>query len=258
IGSVIPLTVLTTIFGFARIFVKTVVVHRFQIDDGLIVTSVLATWVATAASIAAVYKGYGRLASVINEEDKMTVLRLSDAIFACGILSFALPKLAIVFMMTRLISPPKWHRIVLWSLATFCLAGLMGNVLALVSGCKIEEKSNGPNMVTNICVVSSKAVYYATSTSAISGLTNLCLATYAMLAMRKMRLNGNKRVALTVAVGLGFVGTFMAIYKCTRLKILSNPDFSYDAAELVIWTYIEGSATIIAASIPALQPLLDL
>ncbi|EMD60051.1 hypothetical protein COCSADRAFT_30094 [Bipolaris sorokiniana ND90Pr] len=49
----------------------------------------------------------------------------------------------------------------------------------------------------------------------------------------------------------------IAVYKSTRLPALASADFSYDTANITIWTSSEGNAIIIAACIPTLQPLID-
>ncbi|KAI8246506.1 hypothetical protein K4K55_007746 [Colletotrichum sp. SAR 10_96] len=56
---------------------------------------------------------------------------------------------------------------------------------------------------------------------------------------------------------LGAVALITAIFKCTRLKSLGSPDFTYDSADLVIWTSLEADVVIIAVCIPAMQPLID-
>lgn len=70
--------------------------------------------------------------------------------------------------------------------------------------------------------------------------------------------------------------TVVAIYKCTRLPSLGSDDFTWDTADLVIWTVyglpilwfqqnhtdhflhsVEAAVIIIACCIPLLQPLVD-
>ncbi|KAK3949470.1 hypothetical protein QBC32DRAFT_36001 [Pseudoneurospora amorphoporcata] len=59
------------------------------------------------------------------------------------------------------------------------------------------------------------------------------------------------------ALGIGSVSAIVSIYKSARLPSLAGTDFSWDTADLVIWSLIEGSTIIVASCIPLLQPLLD-
>ncbi|KAF4909525.1 hypothetical protein CGCVW01_v011942 [Colletotrichum viniferum] len=69
--------------------------------------------------------------------------------------------------------------------------------------------------------------------------------------------------ALVAFCSLGLLGNVLgfalitAIFKCTRLKSLGSPDFTYDSADLVIWTSLEADVVIVAVCIPAMQPLID-
>ncbi|RMZ72390.1 integral membrane [Pyrenophora seminiperda CCB06] len=92
---------------------------------------------------------------------------------------------------------------------------------------------------------------------AISAAVDLYLALYPALVLYRLRINRRKKIALSIALGLGSVAGAVAIYKSTRLPALASPDFTYDSAGITVWTSIEGNAIIIAACIPTLQPLLD-
>lgn len=60
--------------------------------------------------------GYGRHADVIPERLSL-VLLLNLVDFSLGILSFCLPKLAVVALLNRLFTVSKAHRIMLWGLS---------------------------------------------------------------------------------------------------------------------------------------------
>lgn len=58
-------------------------------------------------------------------------------------------------------------------------------------------------------------------------------------------------------MGLGAFAGIIAIVKCTKLPSLGNhAEYLYATADLLYWTSIESNSLIIAASIPALGPLI--
>jgi len=90
-----------------------------------------------------------------------------------------------------------------------------------------------------------------------SACVDIYLAIYPTVVLFKLQLPLRKKIALCIALGIGLVSGIVAIYKTTRIPALGSADFSYDTSDLVVWTVIEGSAIIIACSIPCLQPLMD-
>jgi hypothetical protein len=55
--------------------------------------------------------------------------------FCPGILSFGIPKLAVIALLTRLLNPGRIHKIFLWCLGVTCLLSLLGCVVVLFGRC---------------------------------------------------------------------------------------------------------------------------
>jgi hypothetical protein len=72
---------------------------------------------------------------VLTEEQLSGAILWTMVSFVPGVLSFALPKLAVVALLTRMMNPSRWHAIVMWVLAVWCLASLMGCVAILFAQC---------------------------------------------------------------------------------------------------------------------------
>ena len=92
---------------------------------------------------------------------------------------------------------------------------------------------------------------------AVSAATDLYLSAYPAIVLFGLQLPLRKKLALTAALGIGsvyvkyrhlkngcyrsqsnlFSGTVVGIYKSTRLPTIAHDDFSYDTADLVIWTW---------------------
>lgn len=85
------------------------------------------------------------------------------------------------------------------------------------------------------------------------------MAVYPAVVLFKLQLKLRKKIALTVALGIGCVSGAVAIYKTTNIPSgLGSPDMSFDSPDLTMWTVIEGSTLIMACTIPVLSPLMEL
>ncbi|KAK1515852.1 uncharacterized protein CCOS01_13050 [Colletotrichum costaricense] len=256
VATVVPTTIISTLFAFARMYVKGWIQRRIQYDDGILLAAVVAGWTATGTTLKAVALGNGKHVGMLTDEQKEETLRWTIFSFGFGIIALALPKLAVVALMNRLLNPRRLHRLFLWTLGLLCCVGLLGNVIGLFAECPQEAVVNITYTKT-ACLGPERAVAYSISTSGISAATNAYLAIYVALSVRRLKIARRKRLAITISLVLGLLALFTALFKCTRLKSLGSPDFTYDSADLVIWTSLEADVVIIAACIPALQPLVD-
>ncbi|KAF9878827.1 integral membrane protein [Colletotrichum karsti] len=225
IASVVPATAISTMFALSRLFVRGWIQKRVHFDDGILLAAVVSGWTSTGATLKAVSIGHGRHVATLSDPQKEAILHWTIMSFAFGIFALVLPKLAVVALVNRLLQPKKAQRIFLWGLVVFC-----------------SEMS----FMTKACLGPDMAVEYSISTSAISAATNAYIAIYVAFSIRKLHFARRKRIGLVVSLSLGAVALFTAIFKCTRLKSLGSPDFTYDAADLVIWTSLEADVVIMA------------
>ncbi|KAF0320255.1 integral membrane protein [Colletotrichum asianum] len=93
---------------------------------------------------------------------------------------------------------------------------------------------------------------------ACSAALDLYLAIYPATVLMRLQMNIKKKVIPSVALGIASISCFISIYKSTRLPSLASKDFTYDSADLVVWTVVEGNTLIIASCIPVLGPLVEL
>ncbi|KAL0941364.1 uncharacterized protein CTRU02_204127 [Colletotrichum truncatum] len=255
IASVVPATAISTIFALSRLFVRGWIQKRVHFDDGILLAAVVSGWTSTATTLKAVAIGHGRHVASLTDPQKEAIMHWTIMAFSFGIFALVLPKLAVVALVNRLLQPKRAHRIFLWGLAVFCGIALLGNVVGLYAQCSPSQEEM--SFMTKACLGPDMAVEYSISTSAISAATNAYLAVYVALSIRKLHFARSKRIGLAISLVLGLVALSTAIFKCTRLKSLGSPDFTYDSADLVIWTSLEADVVIMAVCIPAAQPLID-
>ncbi|OBR10937.1 Integral membrane protein [Colletotrichum higginsianum IMI 349063] len=251
IGIVISVSVLSTLFTAARLFVRGKILGKFHLNDYLIVASVLCGWINVGTAIAAVSYGNGRHFDVLTLEQKSGAILWTIAGFAPGVMSFGLPKIAVVALLTRIMNPSRWHALFLWCLSIFCLVNLLGCVIILFAQCQ-PSHSQWDFSVEKTCWDKWILVYFAIYSGGFCAFVDIYLAVYPVLVLARLQMRTRKKVALSIALGIGSVSAIVAIYKCTRLPSLASPDFSCR------YRSVEGSTMIIAACIPVLQPLGEL
>lgn len=249
-------TLLSTLFVLARVYLSCVIKGKFRSDDLFIIVGQLCGYLAVAFATVAVLNGNGRHMDVLTLEEKSGAILWTTVGFVPGLLSFGLPKLAVVSLLTRLLNPSRLHKIFLWWLVLWCLASVIVTGILLLVRCT-PANSLWDFSVPGTCFDVQYLINFGLYAGAFSAFVDVYLAIYPAFILFNLQLSLKKKLALTAALGIGSISGIVAIYKTTRVPSIGSMDFSYDTSDLVLWTVIEGSAIIIAASIPVLQPLLE-
>ncbi|ORY71656.1 uncharacterized protein BCR38DRAFT_520001 [Pseudomassariella vexata] len=248
IEGTIGFIALATIMAVARIYTQIKMKGKTQADDGMIILAVIFQWVWAGMVIAGVDSGDGRHSDTLSPERRYKAVELFVFSTLPGLLGLALPKLAVVAMVCRLLLPTQWHRAFLWSLVVFNIIVFVGvGVLVMVPWFTYAPR----NMSWDPWLT----IHYYMGAAAFSAFVDLYLAVYPTVVLFKLNICLKKKLLLSVMLGFGAIAAVVSINKNARLTVLASADWTYDTAELIIWTNIEGSAMIMAACIPFLQPL---
>ncbi|KAI1370405.1 hypothetical protein F4677DRAFT_465480 [Hypoxylon crocopeplum] len=250
-------TSLSTLFVVARIYVRIKIVKKFQLDDWLILVSLVCGWLIVACSITSVASGNGKHVSSLNDKQMSGAILWTMVGFIPGVLSFGIPKLAAVALLTRLLNPSRMHQIFLWTMSSCSLLALIAFVGILFGQCTPSRAQWDLSITEKTCIDRSILVNYNIFTGAFTCLVDLYLAIYPAIVLYSLQINTKKKLALCVALGLGSGACIVSIYKTSRVPGLGSPDLTYDVTPLAIWTCVEGSTIIIATCIPILWPLAD-
>jgi hypothetical protein len=151
ITIVATLTGLSVMFVAARLFVR-IKLRSLGLDDHLIVLAMvviighafrrdlltipqICAFVNLGISSAAAASGSGRHFDTLSLEDQQNVIKYTMAAFCPGVLSFAIPKLAVVALLTKLLNPSPVHRMFLWCSTTVTTIVIFGCVVILYAQC---------------------------------------------------------------------------------------------------------------------------
>ena len=139
-------TGISALFVAARLYVRIKLMRNLGSDDYLIVLAMVRLprtkarlWASSlltsnqicgiinlGISSAAAEAGSGRHFDTLTLEQQQNVIKYTIAAFCPGILSFAIPKLAVVSLLTKLLAPSPAHRIFLWCSSGLTTAALFG------------------------------------------------------------------------------------------------------------------------------------
>ncbi|UQC78820.1 uncharacterized protein CLUP02_04297 [Colletotrichum lupini] len=249
---------ISTLFVAMRLFVRIKILGQTHLDDHLTVLSLLLSYTTIALEIWAIRCGNGRHANTLSQEQQSAAILSTISGFTPNVLAYTIPKFAVVALLVRILNPGRMHQVLLWGMATGCLVLVSLCIIILFAQCtpthaqwdfKVTEKSCwSPWVLVNVAIL----------TGAYSAALDLYLAVYPATVLMRLQMNIKKKVILSTALGIGSISCFISIYKSTRLPSLASEDFTYDSAELVVWTIVEGNTLIIAACIPILGPLVEL
>lgn len=167
--------------------------------------------------------GYGRHAMFLTESALEMAILLNTVSFVFGILSFALPKLAVSAVLCRVLNPNTANRIGLWALTGFAAIVSVICIIILFTMCdppealwlvhlqKAGAKCRDTWILVNYAMftggMSMHPVVWKTAIelimTALSAFVDLYLAIYPSTILLHLHMSLRKRLALCAALGLG-------------------------------------------------------
>lgn len=216
-----------TMFAAARVFCRVRMLDRLYLDDWIIMLSVVCGWTAFAFTVVGVYNGDGRHMDTLTTYEQSQVLLWTIAGFFPGILSFSLPKLAVVSLLCRMLRPSARNRhfmyficVVLVINAFVCFGMLFGRCIPFRAvwdlSIPTDEKrcfsfwhtvgmatfSSGKYLESLFPYLPSRTIL---TCAAFALAADFYLALYPSLVLRKLQMNSRKKIALSCALGVGSV-----------------------------------------------------
>ncbi|GAB1211926.1 hypothetical protein ATERTT37_001050 [Aspergillus terreus] len=241
------LTGITTVMVAVRLFIRTKIIRNLGLDDWLIAFSMVCTrppasaiardhinphspmqvlgLVNVALTTLAVHHGFGKHSSTIGPVATEKANFIIDIGWIFGILSFAVPKLGIAALLTRILNPSPRVWWMIWGLTGFVGVVAVVNILVFFTSCNPPEALWHPTAGMT-CRSTEVIIGYATFNGATSAFTDLALAVYPSMVLWRLQMSLRKKIALCLALGVG--------------------------------TVVEADLVVLGSCIPTLQPLLEL
>ncbi|KAK4870119.1 hypothetical protein LT330_005173 [Penicillium expansum] len=256
------MTTLAMLLVIARLCVRQRMLRNFGFDDWLIGASMIFGLIFVATATVSVTYGYGQHKTNLESRSAELALMWNMISFIFGIISFAIPKLAVAALLHRILNPNLVQRLIVWGLVSLVAIIALVNILIYVTMCNPPQALWKSSMILNgeaTCRDIWILINYATFNGAFSAFVDLFLAIYPGIVLFKLQMSLCKKIALTAALGLGAIAAATAMVKCAQIKGLADQsDPTFSTVPLVVWTNVEANVVVIAACIPTLQPILEI
>lgn len=154
-------TAISTLFVLARVYVRGFVQKKFQQDDVWVIIAQICSYISTALSTVAVHSGNGQHWSLLSADQQQRVILWTTAAFCPGVVSFGLPKLAVIYLLTKLLNPSRLHKMFLWWMGIWCQLTLFATVGILLGKCtparslwdfSVKGKCIDNNILVSYCI----------------------------------------------------------------------------------------------------------
>ncbi|KAK8021819.1 hypothetical protein PG990_006957 [Apiospora arundinis] len=255
--SIWSLTGIAFVFALGRFYVRGYMAGKLRSDDYLIMLTLSCMVASCSLSTKAVTYGLGRHVETVSHQDQIEVVKWIYLASCPGVLSLAVPKLAVITLLIRILVPGKAHRRFLWAMGIavqlFFMIAVAMFLRVLIGKCPPFQEGQIPHN----CVPPAMQVRYCLFAGSASAFVDFYLAIYPSTVLYKLQMPLRKKAALSIALGLGVFSGAAAIYKTTHLPALASPDFIFANAGLMEWTVVESTSIVIASCIPVIQPLMQ-
>ncbi|KAK4039654.1 hypothetical protein C8A01DRAFT_16397 [Parachaetomium inaequale] len=254
LGVTSAMTALALLFVVGRIYSRLIAFGGLGLGDYIVIICILLSISYIVLTAIAVSYGVGRHVTTVPQEDIRHAMHYTIVSFMPGILSFAIPKFAVIILLAKLLNPGRWHRVIMWIISILYLLLSAGMLVLNIARCQPVAAQWGEAKGT--CWALRITINYAIAVGIASALFDFYLAIYPTIVLFQLQLNWKKKLALSSSLGFGYCAGAVAVYK--SYTITASPthyDFTYSVDEIVLWTNIEGNCVLIGACIPCLFPL---
>ncbi|KAK3387970.1 hypothetical protein B0H63DRAFT_167655 [Podospora didyma] len=247
-------TAIALLFTVARIYSRFLSIKRIAIDDILVVCCIVLGVSYVAVSAVAIQYGSGRHVMTLSDEDVSNAVYYSVVSFVPGVLSFVVPKFAVIILLAKILGPSPLHVRAMW-----LVSGLYGSLafgMLVINFVQCTPAAAQWGGAPGSCWDRTITVDYALALGVVSAVFDFYLAIYPTVVLCRLQMHWQKKLALASSLGFGYCAGAITIYKCTTLPgLLHIKDFTYAVDDVIIWTNVEGNCILIGACIPTLYPL---
>lgn len=201
--AISTMSAISTLFAVARLWVRVRIRGKFQFDDFIIAFSAICGWMGVGFSTAAVHSGSGRHIQTLTIEELQGAILFTMVSLFPGMLSFALPKIAVVILLSRLLNPSRPHLIWLWFMCIFCLLAILVTIGIGFGQCQPPRSRWDFSVPAKFCYDKWILVNYTCASCAFSAFVDLYLSVYPGMVLYNIQLPTKKKIALSAALGIG-------------------------------------------------------
>lgn len=158
------------------------------------------SYIAIAA--VSIHYGGGRHSSTLEPADRERAVYYTVVSFVPGVLSFVIPKFAVLILLAKILDPGPIHRRIMWLVSIAYLGLSVGMLVVNFLQCTPVAVQWGGAEGT--CWERINTVIYSLTLGVASVLFDFYLAIYPTFILARMQMNWRKKVGLSAALGFGY------------------------------------------------------
>lgn len=194
----------------------------------------------------------------LTDEVAKHVTRLNWIAQPFGIIALATGKLAVGFLLLRLIPPnTKWRRRIVWVLMSITMIANSISVILTFTQCRDVAALWDPTVhAVTQCWDPKIQSDFSTFTGSLNSAVDIIFSLIPITLIWKLHLSARKRFGLIVLLGSGIFSGVSAAIKTNQLVTLTaRSDLTWETFGLYLWTGIEIFLIIVCGCVPTLRTL---
>ncbi|KAL8297601.1 hypothetical protein RB597_007307 [Gaeumannomyces tritici] len=223
-------------------------------DDWILLVSWVLTYATALLNTIMVYAlGSGRHIFAVDPRNLGPITLMANIAGTTSILAAQLSKTSFAITLLRIAIDP-WIRAAVWfSIVTINLT-MTANFMVQWLQCYPSERYWNPS-VPGTCWAPGVQSMISLVMAAYSGAIDILLSLVPWKIVMSLQMKRAEKIGVASAMSMGIFAGAAACIKAAYIPGLAAGDFTFDSAELLIYSYVEIGLSIIAASIPAMRVL---
>ncbi|KAG9249808.1 uncharacterized protein F5Z01DRAFT_668148 [Emericellopsis atlantica] len=247
-------TILSLLMMIQRLYTKTVVMGRLQLDDAFLILA----WLMSMATVGLCVHMFATGAGGVHgwEIDIPTYnIYLMDVYLAAAIYivggSFAKASLLIFYLR---LSPQTWFKISVWATLVFISGYTVGIFFALIFACDPIAKSYDATVVSGTCI-NRPTLYIATAV--VNILSDIQLFFLPLPFVVKLQVPRRQKLGLVVIFLLGSITIVTSVIRVSILpQMLTSVDQTWVISWASVWIIVEANLFIVCGALPTIRKFL--
>lgn len=245
----------------ARLYVRTVVIRKFGLDDLVILLGLICAITVLATNGLMVHYGIGRHQFFLSLSPQL-LQQLSKAVMwqyisqPILIISTMFTKLSICLFLLRIFGTKKEWRWDLYSIIAFVTVTNISSAAIVLAQCQPVQKLWNP-VLTGHCWGPDTQIAIGDYNGAVAVFCDWALASLPIALMWNLQISIKLKMGIWVLMGMGFFSGVCAIVRTVLPRNLASTDITWNIVDLDIWAFLEETIGIIAACIPTLKPIFN-
>lgn len=258
IGVYSAMTGLSILCVAARLYTRFRLIRSPGMDDAVIVLSMCIIFTSFVLLCYTTKFGAGRHTYYLLPEEFMLAAKWNYIGAAFAIVGLAVPKLAIVIFLKRIVGQTRRRSIaVLYFLAVSNIVLAFIVVLVLFLECNPPSASWNPS-IPHTCWRPHVVPLFTIFGGGYSAAVDLILSLYPAGIISKLNMSRKRKIAVSSLMGLGVLSCVCAIVRTIELAAYQTTlDHTWTSAAATLWAGGEMNVIVICACVPTFLPLVQ-